>query len=354
MLNKILTLLSLGSIGALLYYWINDGEYNTIFLPFVEGVISAGLLLLYFSYKKAKKSLANNQITLLPIFTATLILILTIVFNVALDPFGSDRVAYIDGNHSALESIAGAIVSALLFPLGGIGIPLGAFISFLWPVLLVIGKYNVAVLLLLIPAWMVFREIKVLAKLLPSQGSTACIWVNIVCPALIVLIIFPALHFLSAMRAASAAEEEERLGITERDRQQLIEEEMQTAEPEKPMLRSGEFADEYKITVSRIADTKPYTLASSIPISWNFTGTSKYPDAYAWVGLTLVSENGKEFFITDALWQEKGNVMRPLNIIADNHLIKTGKYRIKAYIYGTDAREYPAAYSNWFDITAED
>ena len=126
----------------------------------------------------------------------------------------------------------------------------------------------------------------------------------------------------------------------------------ETVVDSEPTDMKKEFANEYSIKISSIDDSKLYTLESSIPVTWNLSGESKYPNVDVWVGFMLVdAETGEEFFITDALWDESRSVNVSLKeAVSGSSVIDTGKYQLKAYIYGSDQREYPSVLSNQFNV----
>jgi hypothetical protein len=127
-------------------------------------------------------------------------------------------------------------------------------------------------------------------------------------------------------------------------------------EPKKPVV----VADEYDIEILGVDTTKAYKPGSIITVSWKWSGS--IPGVDTWVGFSLVNEVTKrEAFLTDAIFVETGTVDLEIPIqyelphpfYSRSEALPLGKYRLKAFIYGTDDRVYPSALSGTFNIVSD-
>lgn len=261
MLHKVFTLFSIVSIGVLIYYWINGGQYNTVFLPVLEGTITAGLILFAIVYKKAKAALIDNRLVYLPIITSILFVLVVVLVNIASNSFGSERIAYIEEDHNPLLVFVSAIISTLFFPLGGIGIPLGMVISLVWPLLSLLGTFASSFILLLIPFLFFVTEFKEVASVIRYQSSNKPFYINIIFPLLIGLLIIPILSILSILKVQSV--------INEENVWQLNHDSYETGKEiqhalEGSMYRGGKYYEKFPESLSKLVG---WGLIEAVPLS---------------------------------------------------------------------------------------
>jgi len=183
LLNKLLVWCSAASIGTLSYYWLYDGEYYTIFLPFTEGLITIVIIAVLFAYRRAKSALLQNRYTFVPLIFASLALCITAL------------VFAISGGSSLDE-----LLSVPLLLTGGIGIPLGMVIGFLWPFIASLNPVFVYVIFSITPLFVALKELRVMGDIVRSNVPTKYVVVNCILPVTVLVLCLPTVGILSAVQ----------------------------------------------------------------------------------------------------------------------------------------------------------